>query len=155
VTIVSQLLLAFAGSLFGALSGALGGVEALGLNLRFGRGDGVAGLIQNGAGPAEVGGTHAVLHLALQDMVIDGHRLQLIDAHSSEQARHLLDQHPETALVLLETPSNPMLEMVDLRAVADLAHAAGAIVVVDTSSGREKENAPRLSASARSVVSFL
>ena len=34
-------------------------------------------------------------------------------------------------LVLLETPSNPMLEMVDLRAVADLAHAAGAIVVVD------------------------
>ena len=34
-------------------------------------------------------------------------------------------------LVLLETPSNPMLEMVDLRAVCDLAHAAGAIVVVD------------------------
>src|ERR1700683_3904304 len=28
-------------------------------------------------------------------------------------------------LVLLETPSNPMLELVDLRAVADLAHAAG------------------------------
>jgi O-succinylhomoserine sulfhydrylase len=36
-----------------------------------------------------------------------------------------------TALVLLETPSNPMLDIVDLRAVADLAHAAGAIVVVD------------------------
>ena len=35
------------------------------------------------------------------------------------------------ALVLLETPSNPMLEMVDLAAVAALAHAAGAIVVVD------------------------
>jgi O-succinylhomoserine sulfhydrylase len=34
-------------------------------------------------------------------------------------------------LVLLETPSNPMLELVDLRVVADLAHAAGAIVVVD------------------------
>ena len=34
-------------------------------------------------------------------------------------------------LVLLETPSNPMLELVDLRAVADFAHAAGAIVVVD------------------------
>ena len=34
-------------------------------------------------------------------------------------------------LVLLETPSNPMLEMVDLAAVSDLAHAAGAIVVVD------------------------
>jgi O-succinylhomoserine sulfhydrylase len=36
-----------------------------------------------------------------------------------------------TQLVLLETPSNPMLELVDLRAVADLAHEAGAIVVVD------------------------
>jgi O-succinylhomoserine sulfhydrylase len=35
------------------------------------------------------------------------------------------------ALVLLETPSNPMLEMVDMEAVSDLAHAAGAIVVVD------------------------
>lgn len=34
-------------------------------------------------------------------------------------------------LVLLETPSNPMLDVVDLRAVADLAHAAGALVVVD------------------------
>ncbi|HLY87414.1 MAG TPA: O-succinylhomoserine sulfhydrylase [Acetobacteraceae bacterium] len=34
-------------------------------------------------------------------------------------------------LVLLETPSNPMLELVDLRGVADLAHAAGAVVVVD------------------------
>ena len=36
-----------------------------------------------------------------------------------------------TAMVLLESPSNPMLELVDLRAVATLAHAAGALVVVD------------------------
>jgi O-succinylhomoserine sulfhydrylase len=35
------------------------------------------------------------------------------------------------SLVLLESPSNPMLEIVDLQAVADLAHAAGALVVVD------------------------
>ncbi len=35
------------------------------------------------------------------------------------------------ALVLLETPSNPMLELVDLPAVAALAKKAGAIVVVD------------------------
>jgi O-succinylhomoserine sulfhydrylase len=37
----------------------------------------------------------------------------------------------KTALVLLETPSNPMLDIVDLRAVSEMAHAAGAIVVVD------------------------
>ncbi|MCB8883496.1 O-succinylhomoserine sulfhydrylase [Acidisoma cellulosilytica] len=36
-----------------------------------------------------------------------------------------------TQLVLLETPSNPMLEIVDMNAVCDLAHASGAIVVVD------------------------
>jgi O-succinylhomoserine sulfhydrylase len=34
-------------------------------------------------------------------------------------------------LVLLETPSNPMLDIVDLAAVSRLAHAAGALVVVD------------------------
>jgi O-succinylhomoserine sulfhydrylase len=34
-------------------------------------------------------------------------------------------------MVLLETPSNPMLEIVDLKAVCDLAHKAGALVVVD------------------------
>jgi len=35
------------------------------------------------------------------------------------------------ACVFLETPSNPALEIIDVRAVADLAHAAGARVVVD------------------------
>ncbi len=35
------------------------------------------------------------------------------------------------ALVLVESPSNPMLDIVDLRAVCGMAHAAGAIVVVD------------------------
>jgi methionine-gamma-lyase len=37
----------------------------------------------------------------------------------------------ETRLVLVETPSNPFLTVVDLVAVAHLAHAAGAILVVD------------------------
>jgi O-succinylhomoserine sulfhydrylase len=36
-----------------------------------------------------------------------------------------------TAAVFFETPSNPMQELVDIRAVSDLAHAAGAKVVVD------------------------
>jgi O-succinylhomoserine sulfhydrylase len=36
-----------------------------------------------------------------------------------------------TNLVLLESPSNPMLEVLDLAAICRLAHAAGAIVVVD------------------------
>lgn len=36
-----------------------------------------------------------------------------------------------TAVVFLETPSNPMLEIADLSAIADLAHAQGATLVVD------------------------
>jgi cystathionine gamma-synthase len=47
---------------------------------------------------------------------------------NTELADHLGD---DTALVWLETPTNPMLNLVDLRAAADAAHAAGALVVVD------------------------
>jgi len=36
-----------------------------------------------------------------------------------------------TRMVWIETPSNPMLNVVDIRAAADAAHAAGALVVVD------------------------
>jgi O-succinylhomoserine sulfhydrylase len=54
---------------------------------------------------------------------------EFVDGGDLAQWRTALSR--ATQLVLLETPSNPMLEMVDLRAVADLAHAAGAIVVVD------------------------
>ena len=35
------------------------------------------------------------------------------------------------AIVLMESPSNPMLSLVDLAAVSELAHRAGALVVVD------------------------
>jgi methionine-gamma-lyase len=38
---------------------------------------------------------------------------------------------PETRLVLLETPSNPLLELTDLAAFAEAAHERGALVAVD------------------------
>jgi len=37
----------------------------------------------------------------------------------------------DAAMVWVESPTNPMLEVVDLEAVAGVAHAAGALVVVD------------------------
>jgi len=38
---------------------------------------------------------------------------------------------PNTRAVFFETPANPTLDLVDIAAVAEIAHAAGAIVVVD------------------------
>jgi cystathionine beta-lyase/cystathionine gamma-synthase len=43
-------------------------------------------------------------------------------------ADHLDDR---TRIVWIESPSNPMLNVVDIRAAAEAAHAAGALVVVD------------------------
>jgi O-succinylhomoserine sulfhydrylase len=53
----------------------------------------------------------------------------LVDGSDLDQWREALSV-PTTA-VFFETPSNPMQELVDIRAVADLAHSAGAQVVVD------------------------
>jgi O-succinylhomoserine sulfhydrylase len=58
-----------------------------------------------------------------------GIRTEFVDCGDLDQWRQALSTPAN--LVLLETPSNPMLELVDLAAVCDLAHAAGAIVVVD------------------------
>jgi O-succinylhomoserine sulfhydrylase len=38
---------------------------------------------------------------------------------------------PNTKVVLIETPANPLLEITDIEEVAKIAHAAGATVVVD------------------------
>ncbi|GAB2589771.1 O-succinylhomoserine sulfhydrylase [Nitrincola alkalisediminis] len=38
---------------------------------------------------------------------------------------------PETKMFFLETPSNPLAELTDISAVAEIAHGAGALLVVD------------------------
>ena len=52
-----------------------------------------------------------------------------VDGPDLEQWREALAT--PTAAVFFETPSNPMQELVDIAAVTELAHAAGAKVVVD------------------------
>jgi cystathionine gamma-synthase len=51
------------------------------------------------------------------------------EINSPELAEHLDGQ---TRIVWIETPTNPLLNIVDIRATADAAHAAGALVVVDS-----------------------
>lgn len=58
-----------------------------------------------------------------------GVEVEFVDAASPAGFAAALSR--PAALVLIETPANPTLDLVDIRAVADLAHAAGARLVVD------------------------
>ncbi|MGD9657314.1 MAG: aminotransferase class I/II-fold pyridoxal phosphate-dependent enzyme, partial [Methylocystis sp.] len=53
----------------------------------------------------------------------------LVDGADLEQWKRAV--RPETKLFFLESPTNPGLEVYDLKAIADLAHEAGAKLVVD------------------------
>ena len=57
----------------------------------------------------------------------------LFDWIPAEEINTNLAEHLDerTRIVWLETPTNPLLNIVDLRAAIDAAHAAGALVVVD------------------------
>jgi cystathionine gamma-synthase len=59
-----------------------------------------------------------------------GHyRVQFVDQGDEVALAEALSQKP--ALVWVETPSNPLLRVVDIAAIAEASHAAGARVVVD------------------------
>ena len=53
----------------------------------------------------------------------------LVDGTDLDQWRDAM--RPETRLAFLETPSNPTLEIIDIHAVAEVAHEVGARLVVD------------------------
>lgn len=58
-----------------------------------------------------------------------GVRTDYVDAHRLESWAQALATPAD--VVFLETPSNPMQDIVDVAAVSELAHAAGALVVID------------------------
>jgi len=58
-----------------------------------------------------------------------GVEVTFVDGTNLEEWRAAI--RPGTKAVFFETISNPTLDVVDIRAVADLAHAAGALVLVD------------------------
>src|SRR5262249_37582096 len=60
-----------------------------------------------------------------------GYRFTFLSADAlSTGLEGLVDD--QTRLVWIETPTNPLLNVVDTQAAADAAHAAGGLVVVDT-----------------------
>lgn len=58
-----------------------------------------------------------------------GLQVDVVDTTDIEQVRAALST--PARMVWLETPTNPLLRITDLAAVAELAHAAGALVVCD------------------------
>jgi cystathionine gamma-lyase len=67
----------------------------------------------------------------LFDKVFRRHGLEFSYADMSDPANVARELRPNTRLVWIESPTNPMLKIVDLAAVAGLARAAGALSVVD------------------------
>ncbi|MBB2975898.1 cystathionine gamma-synthase [Microbacterium endophyticum] len=56
--------------------------------------------------------------------------LRVVDMSNLEAVRAALEERPARVL-WVETPSNPLLRITDIAGLADLGHAAGAVVVVD------------------------
>lgn len=74
------------------------------------------------------GGTNRLLkHLATNGDIVVHH----VDTTDSDKVRRVLG--PKTAMVLLESPTNPLMRVVDIPGLASLAHAANpkTLVVVD------------------------
>ena len=55
--------------------------------------------------------------------------VMFIDQNNPRQIEHALDEKP--SLILIETPSNPLMRVVDIASVAKAAHSVGALVVCD------------------------
>lgn len=72
------------------------------------------------------GGTHRLVNRVF---VPWGVQLDIVDLTDLAAVRAAAT--PGTAVLWVETPSNPLMEISDIAALAEIGHAAGAIVVVD------------------------
>ena len=72
------------------------------------------------------GGTSRLFNRLLAGFGVE---IDYVDATEPANVERALK--PETRLVWIETPTNPLLRIVDIAAVADLAHRGGAWLVVD------------------------
>jgi cystathionine gamma-lyase/cystathionine beta-lyase/cystathionine gamma-lyase/homocysteine desulfhydrase len=72
------------------------------------------------------GGTFRLFHQVLERY---GLEFSWVDTTDLDAVRGAL--RSRTKLVLIETPTNPMMEVSDVAAVAEIAHGAGALLAVD------------------------
>ena len=67
----------------------------------------------------------------LFDKVLQRQGLRFTYADPTDPNNFAAALRPETRLAWLETPTNPMLKISDIRAIADLCHARGVLLAVD------------------------
>lgn len=78
------------------------------------------------AGENMYGGSYRLFSRVLEKY---GLEFTYVDTSSADAVRAALK--PNTRYVFLETPTNPMMTITDIAACADIAHKAGALVIVD------------------------
>jgi len=74
------------------------------------------------------GGTH---RLVSRLHVPWGVELVVVDMSDLDQVRAALEGAPDQTVLWVETPTNPLMKIADIAALAELGHGAGALVVVD------------------------
>ncbi len=117
-----------------ALERCLAGLEGARHGLAFASGmaaeDAIVGLMRPGdhviLGSDAYGGTFRLIARVYGERGIEWSAVDMTDRDALAAAIR-----PETRQVWVETPTNPMLTVVDIAAVADVAHASGVDVVVD------------------------
>jgi cystathionine beta-lyase/cystathionine gamma-synthase len=78
------------------------------------------------AGENMYGGSYRLFSKVLEKF---GLEFSYVDTSNVEAVRAAI--RPNTKIVYLETPTNPMMTLTDIAACAEVAHQAGALVVVD------------------------
>ncbi len=72
------------------------------------------------------GGTYRLMENVFRDWGLDA---RYTDDNDPAAFKELIDEN--TKLIWLETPTNPLLRLLDIQAIADIAHNAGAKLAVD------------------------
>jgi cystathionine gamma-lyase len=117
-----------------ALEACLASLENARFGLAFGSGmaatSAVLSLLRPGdhivAGDDLYGGTYRIFERVLRPMGIGIDYVTARDTNAYQEALH-----PETRMIWIETPTNPLLSLVDISAVAGVAARQGARLVVD------------------------
>ncbi len=117
-----------------ALQACLASLEGAGHGLAFASGMAAEDTLLRTLSPGDhivlgndaYGGTYRLISAIVAPSGIDWTAADLTDADSLRAA-----MRPETKIVWAETPTNPLLTVVDLAQVAEIAHAGGAKLVVD------------------------